>query len=621
MQNKGRRNFTVYAASFFLIAYLLLLLGTTYVSQQELKQAAIEAVKVELEKRASALSYFYSERKNDIVTLGKNHSLGVFFSNQDLGMSMAYGLKASLLSVKNTFNQLVENKQINSSSIYLRAMFFEQKGQQLVDVGVASGMPAAWFKQSLLMQVETKLVAFQSNGKSHLLMIHPYLYKGIRRGTIIVEINHKDVVRQLIQLKDVSHSSYSVLVNEAGTHNDSISSELSNAPSLKVFDEPTSDNLSSYLKIPVPNSPFIVAAVHPENISTGFLSSPWYLLSLGLLALLVLYAVFVGIRTRTRGLILQDRYDASKKQNQLLAEEVSKRLDSEASLQTLIEAIPDMFWLKDLDGVYLNCNRKFERFFGAKKSDIVGKTDYHFVDQDLADSFRKHDKETIAQNETSTNEELVTFKDDGHKELLETIKTPFIDSKNNLIGVLGIARNITARKEAEEKLLYLSVHDPLTGLYNRRVLEERVKEEVNRAKRYNHPLSIFMLDVDHFKKINDTYGHSNGDKALRYLAEVLSFEIRTTDYAARYGGEEFVVILPDTLLPQAQELAERLRLTIAQSPIPSVDMQRLNMTISIGIASYPLHHESWAGLFKAADSAMYLAKKAGRNQIKTAVTN
>jgi len=121
-------------------------------------------------------------------------------------------------------------------------------------------------------------------------------------------------------------------------------------------------------------------------------------------------------------------------------------------LHTLINTLPDLVWLKDEEGVYLACNPRFERFFGAQEKDIVGKTDYDFVDKELADFFRAHDSKAMNTGEPSVNEEWVTFADDGHRELLETLKTPMRDSQGKLIGVLGIARDITKRRQLEEKL-------------------------------------------------------------------------------------------------------------------------------------------------------------------------
>jgi diguanylate cyclase (GGDEF)-like protein/PAS domain S-box-containing protein len=121
-------------------------------------------------------------------------------------------------------------------------------------------------------------------------------------------------------------------------------------------------------------------------------------------------------------------------------------------LQTLLNTLPDLVWLKDVDGVYLSCNSRFERFVGTSESDIIGKTDYDLFGREMADFFRKHDQAAMSNNVATVNDELISFADDGHSEMLETTKTPMFDSQGQLIGVLGIGHNITARKTAETRL-------------------------------------------------------------------------------------------------------------------------------------------------------------------------
>ena len=136
--------------------------------------------------------------------------------------------------------------------------------------------------------------------------------------------------------------------------------------------------------------------------------------------------------------------------DQRLADEARRR--SEGRLHTLVQTIPDLVWLKDKEGVYLLCNSMFERFFGAREVDIVGKTDYDFVDRTLSDLFRENDRKAMLAGKPTSNEEWITFADDGHRALLETIKTPMFDDKGTLIGVLGIGHDITERKRIEEVL-------------------------------------------------------------------------------------------------------------------------------------------------------------------------
>jgi len=126
---------------------------------------------------------------------------------------------------------------------------------------------------------------------------------------------------------------------------------------------------------------------------------------------------------------------------------------SETRLRTLIETIPDLIWAKDTEGIYLSCNPMFTRFFGASEAEIAGKTDYDFVDRELAAFFRKNDRKAMAEGKPTSNEEWVTFADDGHRVYLETVKAPLYDEKHKLIGVLGIGRDITERKDAEKELL------------------------------------------------------------------------------------------------------------------------------------------------------------------------
>ena len=123
--------------------------------------------------------------------------------------------------------------------------------------------------------------------------------------------------------------------------------------------------------------------------------------------------------------------------------------ESEGFQRALLWAIPDLIWLKDPNGVFLACNAIFEKLYGAKEEDIVGKTDYDFVEKDLADFFRERDLMAITAGKPTSNEEWVTYAEDGHKALLETIKTPMVDDQGNIIGVLGVARDITERKKAE----------------------------------------------------------------------------------------------------------------------------------------------------------------------------
>jgi diguanylate cyclase (GGDEF)-like protein len=159
-----------------------------------------------------------------------------------------------------------------------------------------------------------------------------------------------------------------------------------------------------------------------------------------------------------------------------------------------------------------------------------------------------------------------------------------------------------------------AMRDPLTGLYNRRQLEESLHREVLRARRLGGPVGVMAIDVDHFKRVNDTLGHEVGDGALRGVAEVLASCVREEDIACRAGGEEFVIILPGTGKTALRSRAEAVRKTIEQASIPAGD-GKLKLTVSIGLASFPSFGDTGQSVLRVADVALYKAKAAGRNRV------
>ena len=175
---------------------------------------------------------------------------------------------------------------------------------------------------------------------------------------------------------------------------------------------------------------------------------------------------------------------------------------------------------------------------------------------------------------------------------------------------------IGQRIDQDEKILkQLATQDELTGLFNRRIFNEFLDEEIDRSTRFNHPMSLLFLDIDHFKRINDDYGHQVGDEVLKELSKRLTRDARIVDRIYRYGGEEITIILPEADTQTASKAANRILSLVESVPFEISDGQLISITVSIGVASYPMHADTGIFLLSAADKAMYAAKQGGRNRV------
>jgi diguanylate cyclase (GGDEF)-like protein/PAS domain S-box-containing protein len=427
---------------------------------------------------------------------------------------------------------------------------------------------------------------------------------------------------------------------------------------------------------------------------------------------------------------------------------------TETSLRNVISTIPDGLWIKDASGVYLFCNASFEEFCGARAADILGKTDFEFSIQSQAEEFRASDLEAIAADGQIKRQRAVVVPSTGQHAVMETIKTPMRDADGALVGVLGIARDITKRIRAEQNLARVTAYqraildnspigisvfrpdrvcieanealarifgnpvaeligtssralfrdqaafddigarawpivsagatfaedvpmqrrdgtpiwvrqiahfvdtddpelgviltmedvterrrledelratnaelqkltrdlqeqartDPLTGLPNRRAFTEAIEVEFGRSRRFGTAATVLVIDIDHFKLVNDTHGHDAGDRALVSLAAVLKTKIRASDLAARFGGEEFVMLLPGTGLYGALTLAERIRAATADLVVESAT-GAFGFSVSLGVAPFENTDSEWQQALTRADRGLYHAKATGRNRV------
>ncbi|MDD0815667.1 EAL domain-containing protein [Curvibacter sp. HBC28] len=292
---------------------------------------------------------------------------------------------------------------------------------------------------------------------------------------------------------------------------------------------------------------------------------------------------------------------------------------NQSRLRTLVNALPDMVFLKDAQGVYQYCNPVFERFAGLAEAAIVGRTDAELFSPEAAESFRAHDLQTLQLKTALTYEEDMVFAD-GHRGRFETIQTPIEGGDGQLTGVLGVARDITDRKRAEREIERLAFFDALTDLPNRRLLLDRLQQACLASTRSGQHGALLFLDLDNFKDLNDTMGHGTGDQLLIQVGRRLASSVRQVDTVSRFGGDEFVLMLeelsPDwtEATEQAERVAEKVLVSMNQ-PFELKGLQHYS-TPSIGITLFVGDQTPIDELLKRADLAMYQAKAHGRNTLR-----
>ena len=294
--------------------------------------------------------------------------------------------------------------------------------------------------------------------------------------------------------------------------------------------------------------------------------------------------------------------------------------ESEKILAAIAEMAQDAILMMDGEGRVAYWNQAARRMMGYGRKEAMGmEVESHLI----PNRFRNVFKRFLRRFHTSGSggfigktTEFAVLHQSGRE-----IPVELSSSSVSIRGewwMVSILRDITERKKTEKQLRHLAGHDALTGLYNRRVLEQRLEEEIQRSIRYDKPLTLFFLDIDHFKQVNDRYGHHAGDDLLRQLGQKLKANMRSVDLAARYGGEEFVLMMPELSGATSETMAERLCAEIAAHSFVLQDDLKLHITISIGLAWYPQHGATAGTLLDAADHAMYQAKLDGRNRIRIA---
>ncbi|WP_295226298.1 EAL domain-containing protein [Seleniivibrio sp.] len=282
-------------------------------------------------------------------------------------------------------------------------------------------------------------------------------------------------------------------------------------------------------------------------------------------------------------------------------------------LQSMMDSIPNPIFYKTPDGKYIGCNKMFEKYVGISKEELAGKTVRDITSHDWKFQCARTDMQILGTGKLKPYETVITMPDGGSRNVIFS-KALLKNSDGKPEAIVGTIQDITERKKAEDKIQKLAYYDTLTGLPNRQLLLDRIKIMVEHSKRNEETFAVLFIDVDRFKTINDTLGHTAGDQLLMNIANILKANVRSCDTVARLGGDEFVIVLTNVDEKTVSHIAGKLMNMLSRPQF--VNGHELFSSLSIGISMFPSDAEDGETLLKNADMAMYQAKEQGRNNFQ-----
>jgi diguanylate cyclase (GGDEF)-like protein/PAS domain S-box-containing protein len=303
-------------------------------------------------------------------------------------------------------------------------------------------------------------------------------------------------------------------------------------------------------------------------------------------------------------------------------------------IHTIMDNSQDTVYFKDSNSVFILNSKAHAQQFGLEDPTLlIGKSDADFYPENFIRNALHDEREIMKIGIPILGRVEKWEKDNGDVVWFSASKYPLYDDDGKIAGTWGTSRDISALKNAEQelerlnkalalantKLKELSVVDELSGLYNRRNFYDTLHKTAKiyarvRSRGLSATFALILLDIDYFKKINDTFGHLVGDHAIRHIGHLLTTHTRVSDYTFRYGGDEFAIILPDTDITGGKELAERLRLVVEKNPMV-LHGEEVKLTISLGVSSYTDQIVDAMEMVQDADARLYESKNRGRNLV------
>ncbi|KJY84578.1 diguanylate cyclase [Vibrio galatheae] len=280
--------------------------------------------------------------------------------------------------------------------------------------------------------------------------------------------------------------------------------------------------------------------------------------------------------------------------------------------EVVLNEIGSYVFVKNRQGEYLYANQLTLELFDTTLQSLKGKTDHSFFQPELLEDILKSDEMVFTSGQTVINEERTQAIPDGKVRIYRAIKKPiFHSTTKQVIGLIGVSTDITDMVEMREQLALQAYTDELTKLYNRRKIWQCFDSAYQRSQQDHSHLSCIIIDIDHFKQVNDTFGHDFGDNVLIELAKTINDNLTDNDHCGRIGGEEFLIVLDNMSGVHALEIAERIRYQFLNSPL---NLSSDPFSLSCGVTQLSPDDQECLDLYRRADGALYKAKHLGRNQ-------
>ena len=622
--------------------YLLLLLANAYRSQGQLRGAAEARLIAESEQTVTLMGDFLSNLEGFVLDLTELHEIETFLVNKTLGMSMRYGLNINLSAIEESFQRKLAQKRLLGAPVYERILYFDQQGRPLADTAPGIALDA---RIDDLIR-EPRLIIDDAHGK--ILATAPVDYRG-QPGGVVMTISNLDLLSRYLTSSAADLGLRQFLITHSGRVptnasqmplDGAVAKTLAELPpkeliplraSATLATTPLAEAFDLALRLPVPvaSSELSVITLLPDSLLYGHITSRGFLYFASTLPLiLLLAALWIGrVRQRTQRLeadVIATQRDraALKDRNDALTAEIAHRRtlerqlrESEERYRAYIEHAPEGIFVSDDRGRLVDVNPSACAMVGYGRAELLQMTITDLSPPHLVSTHLGALDRVLAQGRHEL--EIGLRRKDG-TDIVASLRA--ITLPDGL--VIGFCVDITDRKRAEEQIHSLAYFDPLTGLPNRRLFQDRLRQLMASSQRSRDYCALLMLDLDHFKDLNDTQGHDVGDRLLAEVARRLTASVRREDTVARLGGDEYIIVAGElgTDEPSAALLAEQIAEKVQHALSRPYDLTEgrpaHHNSASIGVALFRGRDLGVELLFKQADVALYQAKNAGRNTIR-----